>query len=39
MRNVSNKGCTENQKTHFVCSDFFFFQKLMPFMGQCGKTQ
>jgi len=24
MRNVSNKGCRENQNTHFMCSNFFF---------------
>jgi hypothetical protein len=23
MANVSDKGCTENQTTHFVFSDFF----------------
>jgi hypothetical protein len=26
-RNVSDKRCTENQNTHFVISNFFFFQK------------
>jgi len=24
MRNVSHKGCRENQNTHFVFSNFFF---------------
>jgi hypothetical protein len=24
MRNVSDKSCTENQNTHFVCSNIFF---------------
>ena len=24
MRNVLDKNCRENQKTHFMCSDFFF---------------
>ena len=27
MRNVSDKICTENQNTHFVFSNFFFFRK------------
>jgi len=22
----------ENQKTHFMCIDFFFFSKIMPIM-------
>jgi len=26
MRNVSENICTENQNTHFVFSDFFFFE-------------
>jgi len=35
MRSVSDKNCRENQKTFFMCSDFFF-PKIMPIMGQCG---
>jgi len=27
MRNVSDKSCRENQNTHFVFSNFFFFRK------------
>jgi len=27
MRNVSNKRCTENQSTHFIFNNFFFFSK------------
>ena len=27
MRNVSDKSCRENQLTHFVFSNFFFFRK------------
>jgi hypothetical protein len=27
MKNVSAKSCRENQNTHFVFSNFFFFQK------------
>ena len=26
MRNVSDKSCTENQNTHFVFNNFFFFE-------------
>jgi len=26
MRNVSNKSCTENQNTHFMLNNFFFFE-------------
>jgi hypothetical protein len=26
MRNVSHKSCRKNQNTHFVFSDFFFFE-------------
>ena len=33
MRNVADKGCTENQNTHFVFSKFFFFgPKIVPFV-------
>jgi len=31
IRDVSERLCTENQNTHFMCSDFFF-QKMVPFM-------
>jgi len=27
MGNVSDKSCTENQNTHFVFNNFFFFRK------------
>ena len=27
MRNVSDKSCRENQNTHFVFNNLFFFQK------------
>jgi len=30
MRNVSDKSYTENQKTHFVFSNFFY--KIVPFV-------
>jgi len=26
IRNVSDRNCTENQNTHFVFSNFFFFE-------------
>jgi hypothetical protein len=26
-RNVSDKGCRENQKTHFMVSNFFFLNR------------
>ena len=26
MRNVLNKSCRENQNTHFIYYDFFFFE-------------
>ena len=26
MRNISDKSCRENQNTHFVFSNFFFFE-------------
>ena len=26
MRNVSDKSCTENQKTHFMFNNFSFFE-------------
>ena len=28
MRNVSDKSCRENQNTHFVSINFFFFENL-----------
>jgi hypothetical protein len=28
MRNVSEKGCTENQNTHFMSSNFIFSENL-----------
>ena len=28
MRNDSDKSCTENQNTHFVFNNFFFFENL-----------
>jgi len=31
MKNVSDKSCTENQNTHFVFSNFFFFPKIVLF--------
>ena len=31
MRNVSDKSCRENQNTHFVFSNSFFFRKIVPF--------
>ena len=34
-RNVSNKRCTENQNTHFMCGKFF--PKILPFMSYCRK--
>jgi hypothetical protein len=27
MRNVSDKSCRENQNTHFMFNNFFFFRK------------
>jgi len=32
MRNVSDKNCRENKKTHSILSNFFF-SKGVPFMG------
>ena len=29
IRNVSDKSCRDNQNTHFVFSDFFFFSKIV----------
>jgi hypothetical protein len=37
MRNVSDKGCRENQNTHFMFSNFF--PKIVPFMKKCGKIR
>jgi len=31
MRTVSDKICRENQNTHFICSNLFFFWKIVPF--------
>ena len=35
MGNVSDKRCRENQKTHFVFSNFS--SNIVPFMRKCGK--
>jgi hypothetical protein len=36
--NVPDKSCRENQNTHFMFSNFFFFlSKIVPFRRQCGK--
>jgi hypothetical protein len=35
MRNVSDKSCRESQNIHFMLNNFF--QKIAPFMMQCGK--
>jgi len=32
MRNVSDKICRENQNTHFVFNNIFFFSKIVSFM-------
>ena len=32
MRSVSDKLCRENQNTYFVFGNFFFFQKIVPFV-------
>jgi hypothetical protein len=31
MKNVSEKNCRENQNTHFVFSDFFFFENCVVY--------
>jgi len=31
MRNISDKGCRENQDTHFVFGNLF--SKIVPFVG------
>jgi hypothetical protein len=31
-RNVSDKSYRENQNSYFICSKFFFFPKIEPFM-------
>jgi len=31
MKNLSDKGCQENQNTHFIFNNFFF-SKIVPFM-------
>jgi hypothetical protein len=36
MKNISDKGCRENQNTHFMFNNFFL--KSMPFVKECGKT-
>jgi len=36
-RNVKEESCRENQNTHFVFGNFFFFLKIVPFMRKCGK--
>jgi len=35
MKNVSDKSCRENKKTHFVFSNLF--SKIVPFMRKFGK--
>ena len=35
--NFSDKSCIEDQNKHFVLNNFFFPQKILPFMRQCGK--
>jgi hypothetical protein len=37
MRNVSDKSCKENQNTHFMCSNFFFFLKIVPLWDNVEK--
>jgi len=32
------KSRTENHTKHFVFSNFLFFSKIVPFMGQCGNA-
>jgi len=32
MRNVSDESCTENQNTHFMFNNLFFFSEIVPFM-------
>jgi hypothetical protein len=36
MKNVSDKICRENQKTHFY-TQYPFFSEIMPLMRQCEK--
>jgi len=39
MKNVSDKNCKENRKTHLMFGNFFFFlQKILPFMRKCEKS-
>jgi len=37
MRNVSDKLCTENQRIHFMFSNFF--PKIVSLMRQDGRTR
>ena len=37
MRNVSDKSCRENQNTHFVFCNFFFFRKSCRLWDNVGK--
>ena len=37
MRNVSHKICRENQNTHFMFSNFFFFRKSCRLWDNVGK--
>jgi hypothetical protein len=42
MKSVSNKRCRENQNTHFVSSDFFFFYKnraAYESVQKCGEAR
>jgi hypothetical protein len=34
MRNVSDRSCRENKKTHFMFNNIFL--KVLPFMRKCG---
>jgi hypothetical protein len=35
MENISDKSCTENQNTHFMCNNFFLIMQLMRFVEKC----
>jgi len=39
MRNVTDRNRRENQNTHFMFSNLFFFfpPKIVSFIRQCGK--
>jgi len=36
MRNIEDKSCRENQKTHFMFNNFYF-PKVLPFTRSCGR--